>query len=38
MTPRIVRHVAAKRDVARIACFVAEDSLNAAERFLESSK
>ena len=36
MTPRILRRIAAKRDVARIACFIAEDSLDAAERFLES--
>jgi toxin ParE1/3/4 len=38
MTPRIVRRIAAKRDVARIASFIAEDSLDAAERFLEAAE
>jgi len=36
MTPRIARKPQAKRDVIQIASFIAEDSLDASDRFLES--
>ena len=36
MIPRIIRRAQAKKDVAQIGCFLADDSIAAAERFLEA--
>ena len=36
MSPRIVRRTLAKRDIAQIACFIADDNEAGAERFLEA--
>src|SRR5881397_2953052 len=38
MSPPVVRRTQAKRDIAQIACFIADENPAAAERFLEAVK